>query len=50
LDGYDVMKVLGAKPGPIVGDSLQFLFEKVKENPDLNDRETLINILKEEFR
>lgn len=50
VDGYDVMKVLGAKPGPIVGDSLQFLFEKVKENPDLNDRETLINILKEEFR
>lgn len=49
VDGYDVMEVLGIKPGPLVGSALQFLFERVKENPDLNCRETLIKILKEEY-
>lgn len=49
VDGYDVMKVLGVKPGPVVGSALQFLFERVQKNPNLNRRETLINILKEEF-
>jgi tRNA nucleotidyltransferase (CCA-adding enzyme) len=49
VDGYDVMQVLGVKPGPIVGSALQFLFERVKENRDLNKREILIKMLKEEF-
>jgi hypothetical protein len=43
------MQVLGVKPGPIVGSALQFLFERVKENRDLNKREILIKMLKEEF-
>jgi tRNA nucleotidyltransferase (CCA-adding enzyme) len=50
VDGYDVMKVLGMKPGPMVGDILQGLFERVKENPELNERETLLRILQDEFQ
>jgi len=49
IDGYDVMKALGAKPGPQVGGALRFLLERVGENPQLNHKETLIKILQEEF-
>lgn len=49
VDGYDVMEALGVKPGPVVGRALRFLFERVLEDPDLNDREELLKLLKEEF-
>jgi tRNA nucleotidyltransferase (CCA-adding enzyme) len=49
VDGNDVMKVLGMKPGPMVGDILQGLFEQVKDNPELNNRETLLKILQDDF-
>jgi len=49
LNGFDVMKVLGIKPGPMVGEALEYLFAKVKDNRELNNRETLIALLKERF-
>ncbi|HBI27836.1 MAG TPA: hypothetical protein DDY25_08925, partial [Peptococcaceae bacterium] len=49
VDGHDVMQVLGMKPGPMVGELLQGLFERVKENPELNNRETLLKIIRDEF-
>lgn len=49
VDGHDVMQVLGMKPGPMVGELLQDLFQRVKENPELNNRETLLKILRDEF-
>lgn len=49
VDGHDVMKLLGVKPGPVVGRALRFLFERVLDDPDQNDRETLLGLLKKEF-
>lgn len=42
IDGNDLMKELGLKPGPILGKLLKHLFELVLENPDLNTKEDLI--------
>ncbi|MHB0884409.1 MAG: CCA tRNA nucleotidyltransferase [Bacillota bacterium] len=41
IDGNDVMRVAGMKPGPGVGRVLRQLFEEVLETPDLNRRELL---------
>lgn len=49
LDGFDVMKILGVKPGPVVGEALKYLFEMVKQNPELNNRESLESLLHERF-
>jgi len=49
VDGYDVMEALSVKPGPAVGSALQFLFERVLQDPDLNERETLLDLLKKEW-
>ena len=38
LNGFDVMEILGIKPGPLVGEALEYLFAKVKENRELNNR------------
>ena len=45
INGKDLME-LGFQ-GKEIGDALTFLLEKVIENPDLNERETLIKIIKE---
>lgn len=49
IDGGEVMKVLGLKPGPQIGGVLKYLFEKVLESPDLNTREHLLEILANDF-
>jgi len=41
IDGNDVMRVTGLKPGPAVGRILRQLFEEVLENPALNRRDVL---------
>jgi tRNA nucleotidyltransferase (CCA-adding enzyme) len=41
VDGADVMRVLGRPPGPIVGEVLRRLLERVLDDPSLNTREAL---------
>lgn len=47
IDGNDIMKELGIKPGPKVGQILQKLFEEVDENLELNNRDYLLQRIKE---
>ena len=48
VDGFDVMMILKLQPGPEIGKILNQLFELVLEDPNLNERETLIEIMKGE--
>ncbi|WP_242338070.1 MULTISPECIES: CCA tRNA nucleotidyltransferase [Anaeromyxobacter] len=41
LDGRAVMRILGAAPGPHVGEALRHLLERVLEHPEENDEERL---------
>lgn len=45
INGYDVMKTLGVKPGPIIGNVLDHLFTEVEEGKLTNDREALLSRL-----
>jgi poly(A) polymerase/tRNA nucleotidyltransferase (CCA-adding enzyme) len=47
VDGQDVMQALNIPPGPQVGRVLHFLLEKVLDDPKLNERETLLKLIKE---
>jgi len=47
IDGNDIMKELHIKPGKIIGELLQKLFEEVDENLDLNTKEYLLKRVKE---
>jgi tRNA nucleotidyltransferase (CCA-adding enzyme) len=47
IDGQDVMKTLNIGPGPKVGSVLNWLLEKVLDDPKLNKREDLIKLIKE---
>lgn len=49
IDGHDMIE-LGYKQGKIIGEILEYLLEQVLENPELNDKEKLIEIVKEKFR
>ena len=42
IDGNDVMKILGIKPGPQIGKILQTLFEEVDEDLSKNNKEYLL--------
>jgi tRNA nucleotidyltransferase (CCA-adding enzyme) len=46
LNGHDVMAITGLPPGPRVGQILDRLLEAVIESPEHNQRETLIEMLK----
>ncbi len=48
IDGNDVMKELRLQPSPEVGRILRALFEKVLDDPTLNEREKLLALAKEE--
>jgi hypothetical protein len=41
VGGADVMEVLGCKPGPIIGEVMRALLERVLDDSSLNTRETL---------
>ena len=43
IDGFDVMKALNIKPGPMIGKVLNFLFEEVLEDPVKNNKEYLLS-------
>jgi tRNA nucleotidyltransferase (CCA-adding enzyme) len=47
VDGKDVMRELAIPPSRRVGEILEFLLEKVVEDPALNDRETLLRLVRE---
>lgn len=42
VNGNDVMRVLGIKPGPKVGEILEKLFKEITEDPQKNEREYLL--------
>ncbi|MDD5593235.1 MAG: CCA tRNA nucleotidyltransferase [Candidatus Margulisbacteria bacterium] len=46
VDGNDVMNALKIPPGPKVGQILNDLLEKVLDDPKLNERETLLRLIK----
>lgn len=46
VDGRDVMRECGVGPGPGIGRILSELMERVLENPEFNDRETLLEVLR----
>jgi len=45
VDGADVMRVLGCKPGKIVGAVLRGLMQRVLDDPSLNSHETLAALI-----
>ena len=45
IGGRDVMAALQIKPGPAVGAALEWLLEKVLDDPSLNEREILLSLL-----
>jgi hypothetical protein len=47
VNGNDVMKILKIKPGPEVGQVLEKLFDQVMEDAKKNNREYLLNKIKE---
>jgi len=46
VDGSDVMDILKISPGPQVGQVLNWLLDQVIEDPRLNERHRLINLIK----
>lgn len=46
LDGHDIMREFGLKPGPAVGKILKALLEAVLDNPEVNSKEMLLEIAK----
>ncbi|MFN2520760.1 MAG: CCA tRNA nucleotidyltransferase [Candidatus Limnocylindria bacterium] len=44
IDGHDVMRELAVPQGPEVGRIMDALFERVTDDPELNDRETLLRL------
>ncbi len=50
VNGHDVMEKAGIGPGPAVGEILNYLLEQVLENPELNERETLLKMIEEKAR
>ncbi|HET7701842.1 MAG TPA: HD domain-containing protein, partial [Candidatus Limnocylindrales bacterium] len=44
IDGADLIDELGMVPGPEVGRVLMALFDRVVENPAMNDRSTLLGL------
>jgi poly(A) polymerase/tRNA nucleotidyltransferase (CCA-adding enzyme) len=46
VDGQDVMAVLQIPPGPKVGQILNDLLEKVLDDPNLNNRDSLLELIR----
>ncbi len=47
IDGNDVMQRLGIGPGPQIGEVLRKALDRVLEDPDINRRETLLELVDE---
>ncbi|MDP2637723.1 MAG: CCA tRNA nucleotidyltransferase [Candidatus Levybacteria bacterium] len=50
IDGNDIIKELGIKPGPKIGEILQKLFEEVDEDLSKNNKEYLLNRIREAIK
>lgn len=50
VNGRDIMKKLKIKEGPVVGEILRFLLEKVLDEPALNSRKKLLEIARNRFK
>ncbi|MDU7242153.1 CCA tRNA nucleotidyltransferase [Clostridium sp.] len=44
ISGKTLIKSFNLEPGKLIGDTLNFLLDKVLENPDLNTRESLLKL------
>ena len=49
ISGKELME-LGMKPGPQIGEVLKNLLDKVLDEPELNEREQLIKLVKEDMQ
>jgi len=49
IDGNDLMEI-GLKPGPAIGKALNFLLDRVIDDPNLNRRENLFAIIREKYK
>lgn len=47
LGGNEIIKILNIRPSPVVGDALDYLEEMVLRDPNLNNKESLSEILKQ---
>jgi tRNA nucleotidyltransferase (CCA-adding enzyme) len=47
VDGHDVMAALGLRPGPEVGRITDEIFERVLDEPELNEKDRLLALAKE---
>jgi hypothetical protein len=47
VDGYNVMDSLGISPGPEVGRVLKEMMEKVTDHPEMNNKESLLDLLEQ---
>jgi tRNA nucleotidyltransferase/poly(A) polymerase len=47
INGHDVMKILGIKPGPQVGQILNQIFEKIVEGKIKNQRNILLKQIRD---
>jgi tRNA nucleotidyltransferase (CCA-adding enzyme) len=43
IDGHDLMRELGIKPGRVIGEILEALLEEVTSEPSANDRDVLLD-------
>ncbi|NLM41539.1 MAG: HD domain-containing protein [Firmicutes bacterium] len=50
IDGRQLMQELDLQPGPLVGQLLHYLLEQVWEDPELNQRETLVRLAAEQLK
>lgn len=49
IDGNDIID-LGFEKGKIVGEILNYLLERVMKNPELNEKEKLLDIVREKYK
>lgn len=47
VNGEDIMRALNIPPGPKVGSALEWLLEKVLDDPSLNEKEKLLELIRE---
>ncbi|MGB8455464.1 MAG: CCA tRNA nucleotidyltransferase [Anaerocolumna sp.] len=49
INGKDLIKI-GHKPGKAMGDTLDWMLERVLENPNLNEKQTLMDMARKHLR
>ncbi|HHY10843.1 MAG TPA: HD domain-containing protein [Firmicutes bacterium] len=47
VDGSSLMNALALKPGPLIGEILNYLLEQVLADPNLNQRESLVQLARD---